>query len=155
MHYEHVTPEQRIAELSALLEILDPVRFTRGVPVEGKKDLEPIMVRRLKRDLRLLGVESFPRRLLVQLSLRNAGDAWRVERTTYDAETGEEGKPTSSDLGSSPPLELDIATKLQRYTELCAPVSGHGRLPFIHLQQRLLSSHGHRPSPGGYRENDA
>ncbi|MFS8069622.1 MAG: DISARM system SNF2-like helicase DrmD, partial [Byssovorax sp.] len=125
---------------SALLEILDPVRFTRGVPVEGKKDLEPIMVRRLKRDLRQLGVARFPRRLLVQLALRNTSGTWRVERTAYDAETGEERKPITSDLAAGPPIELDLAEKLQRYTELCAPTSGQGRLPFIHMQQRLLSS---------------
>jgi hypothetical protein len=125
---------------SALLEILDPARFTRGVPVEGKKDLEPIMVRRLKRDLRLLGVESFPRRLLVQLALRNVGGVWRAERTPYDAETGKEGAPVTTELGKGEPVELTIASKLQRYTELCAPTSGQGRLPFIHLQQRLLSS---------------
>src|SRR5204863_2995143 len=29
---------------------------------------------------------------------------------------------------------------LQRYTELCAPASGHGRFAFVSLQQRLLSS---------------
>ena len=37
---------------SALLEILDPQRFCRGVPVQGKKLLEAVMVRRLKEDLR-------------------------------------------------------------------------------------------------------
>lgn len=45
---------------ATLLEILDPQRFTRGIPVEPG-DLEPIMVRRLKEDLRRLG-EPFPRR---------------------------------------------------------------------------------------------
>ena len=53
---------------SALLEILDPIRFTRGVPIAGPEALEPIMVRRLKRDLRQLGVDRFPERLLVKLS---------------------------------------------------------------------------------------
>ena len=33
---------------SALLEILDPTRFCRGVPVRNKADLEPVLVRRLK-----------------------------------------------------------------------------------------------------------
>ena len=61
---------------SALLEILDPVRFTRGVPIEGPEELAPIMVRRLKRDLRHLGVERFPRRLLVQLALEHDGGGW-------------------------------------------------------------------------------
>jgi hypothetical protein len=39
---------------SALLEMLDPQRFTRGVEVRPK-DLDPIMVRRLKEDLRRIG----------------------------------------------------------------------------------------------------
>jgi hypothetical protein len=125
---------------SALLEILDPVRFTRGVPVEGKKDLEPVMVRRLKRDLRQLGVERFPRRLLVQLALSNSAGAWRLEQTSYDAESGAEGQASASTLGAGEPIELLLGDKLQRYTALCAPASGQGRLPFIHLQQRLLSS---------------
>jgi len=33
---------------STLLELLDPYRFTRGVKVRAKTDLEPVMVRRLK-----------------------------------------------------------------------------------------------------------
>ena len=125
---------------SALLEILDPVRFTRGVPVQGRKDLESIMVRRLKRDLRQLGVEQFPKRLLVQLALRHDGQAWRVEETSYDAETGEQRPSSSRKLGEGMPSELVLGEKLARYTELCAPSGGTGRLPFINLQQRLLSS---------------
>jgi hypothetical protein len=39
---------------SALLEMLDPQRFTRGVEIRPR-DLEPVMVRRLKADLRRLG----------------------------------------------------------------------------------------------------
>ena len=39
---------------ATLLEILDPQRFTRGIDVEAK-ELEPVMVRRLKEDLRRLG----------------------------------------------------------------------------------------------------
>jgi hypothetical protein len=125
---------------SALLEILDPVRFTRGVPVQGRKDLESIMVRRLKRDLRQLGVEQFPKRLLVQLALRHDGQAWRVDQTSYDAETGEQRPSSSRTLGEGLPSELLLAEKLARYTALCAPAGGMGRLPFINLQQRLLSS---------------
>src|SRR6202166_2636902 len=37
---------------SALLEILDPHRFCRGVPVRSKKLLDEVMVRRLKEDIR-------------------------------------------------------------------------------------------------------
>lgn len=125
---------------SALLELLDPVRFTRGVPVEGKSELDPIMVRRLKRDLRQLGVDRFPRRILVQLALRHQGGLWQAEHRPYDAETGVEGALTQVDLGAAEPAELVLAAKLQRYTDLCAPASGQGRFPFICLQQRLLSS---------------
>jgi superfamily II DNA or RNA helicase len=46
---------------SALLEILDPQRFCRGVPVKGKKLLEDVMVRRLKEDIREVQ-GGFPRR---------------------------------------------------------------------------------------------
>jgi len=52
---------------SALLEILDPQRFCRGVKVT-KKALEDVMVRRLKEDLRLLG-EAFPLRVPGQVDL--------------------------------------------------------------------------------------
>ena len=39
---------------STLLEILDPQRFTRGVPIRPR-DLDPVMVGRLKSDLRHFG----------------------------------------------------------------------------------------------------
>ncbi|MGH9525101.1 MAG: DISARM system SNF2-like helicase DrmD, partial [Terriglobales bacterium] len=50
---------------SALLEILDPQRFCRGVEVRGRQMLDAVMVRRLKEDLREMG-EAFPRREVVQ-----------------------------------------------------------------------------------------
>ena len=52
---------------AALLEMLDPIRFIRGIPVEPAM-LEPVMVRRLKEDLRQLG-EPFPRREVERLSI--------------------------------------------------------------------------------------
>src|SRR5437870_9513514 len=53
---------------SALLEILDPQRFCRGVPVEGKKLLDAVMVRRLKEDIR--AVEGgFPHRNVKQIDI--------------------------------------------------------------------------------------
>ena len=47
---------------SSLLEILDPQRFTRGVPVRPR-ELDAVMVRRLKSDLRHFG-EKFPERVV-------------------------------------------------------------------------------------------
>ncbi len=54
---------------SALLEILDPQRFCRGVPVHSKL-LEPVMVRRLKEDLRGIG-QRFPERIICEITLDN------------------------------------------------------------------------------------
>ncbi|HRI08498.1 MAG TPA: DISARM system SNF2-like helicase DrmD, partial [Nannocystaceae bacterium] len=127
---------------SALLEILDPVRFTRGVPVAGAAALAPIMVRRLKRDLRLLGVERFPKRILVGIALgHRAPEGWSALATRYDAEEGTREPPAelARALGGDP-SELELAAQLARYTALCAPASGRGRLVFINLQKRLLSS---------------
>jgi SNF2 family DNA or RNA helicase len=53
---------------SALLEILDPQRFCRGVPIDGAKQLEPVMVRRLKEDLRRLE-GGFPERKIVEVPI--------------------------------------------------------------------------------------
>ena len=54
---------------SALLELLDPQRFTRGVPVY-KGDLERVMVRRLKSDIR--GISGgFPVRRVVPEEITN------------------------------------------------------------------------------------
>jgi superfamily II DNA or RNA helicase len=52
---------------SALLEILDPQRFCRGVPVK-KRMLDDVMVRRLKDDIREVQ-GGFPKRRVVQLDI--------------------------------------------------------------------------------------
>ena len=104
---------------SALLEMLDPQRFTRGVPVRPS-DLTPIMVRRLKSDLRALG-ESFPKRTIDPIEIDN--------------------------LPSNAP-ELALSEMLFAYEELrerrLSTVSrthaAQARLMFSGLQQRLLSS---------------
>jgi ERCC4-related helicase len=104
---------------SALLEILDPQRFTRGVPVEPA-ERDKIMVRRLKADLRALG-ESFPERV--------------VEPIVID------GLPADAP-------ELDLARRLSDYEDLRERriarlpnrQRAQARLVFSGLQQRLLSS---------------
>lgn len=95
---------------SALLELLDPHRFTRGVK-PSRQALDTVMVRRLKRDLRQLGVEGFPCRRVVQVDV------------------GEPGSP-----------EVELSRLLAEYTALMRPARGPGRLVFINLQKRLLSS---------------
>lgn len=104
---------------ATLLEILDPQRFTRGMDVR-EQDLGPVMIRRLKADLRELG-EAFPER--------------KVERVRI------------SGLSESEP-ELRLAEMLAEYGALRerrigALPAGKGaqaRLSFVGLQQRLLSS---------------
>ncbi|MCC7137596.1 MAG: DEAD/DEAH box helicase [Planctomycetes bacterium] len=55
---------------AALLEVLDPQRFCRGVPVKSPKLLDDVMVRRLKQDLREVG-EEFPRRHVEPVVLKD------------------------------------------------------------------------------------
>ena len=55
---------------AALLEILDPQRFCRGVPVRNRKLLDTVMVRRLKQDLREIG-EEFPQRYVSPIVIDN------------------------------------------------------------------------------------
>jgi len=56
---------------AALLEILDPQRFCRGVPVRSKALLDAVMVRRLKQDLREINNADFPERKIVAVKVDN------------------------------------------------------------------------------------
>jgi hypothetical protein len=96
---------------STLLSLLDRQRFTRGVPPTSRA-LEPIMVRRLKSDLRALEVANrFPERQVIAL-----------------------------EIASPDAPELELARMLAEYTRLMAPERGRDRLVFVNLQKRLLSS---------------
>jgi SNF2 family DNA or RNA helicase len=104
---------------SALLEMLDPQRFTRGVEVRPK-DLEPVMVRRLKSDLRRLG-EDFPDRVVEAIPIAGLPeDAPELALARMLADYGEL-------------REKRIATLASRQAALA-------KLSFVGLQQRLLSS---------------
>lgn len=97
---------------SALMAMLDPQRFTPGVPITaGSKSLSAVMVRRLKRDLQTLGKSSFSIRDVVRIPL------------------------TSADCA-----EVELSRMLAEYTDLTKPKRGRGQLVFINLQKRLLSS---------------
>ena len=108
---------------SALLEILDPQRFIRGVPVKGKEGrtlLDDVMVRRLKEDLR--AVEGgFPKRVVRQIDI--------------------DGLPDDAP-------ELKLSTLLNQYRELreerlkveTKRKQAAAALLVSGLQQRLLSS---------------
>ena len=102
---------------SSLLELLDPQRFMRGVPVSPAAR-DAVMVRRLKSDLLKLNVSRFPKR--------------EVEPVVLD------------DLPPDTP-ELVLASLLQDYrtwSELGLEGTSLGRARFLFsgLQQRLFSS---------------
>lgn len=104
---------------SALLELLDPQRFTRGVPVT-KENLEKVMVRRLKEDIRQIA-GGFPKRTVVQQDI--------------------DGLPENAP-------ELALARLLDDYAAACeSHLEAATRkkqiefqLVISHLQQRLFSS---------------
>jgi hypothetical protein len=129
---------------SALLELLDPSRFTRGVAVENREKLAAVMIRRLKRDLMGFSSLHFPVRRLLELQVRREGEMWHV--ATQEATTRAGNVPAADTYhlrgeltkGESP--ELELAALLRQYTELCAPASKRDKMVFVGLQKRLLSS---------------
>jgi SNF2 family DNA or RNA helicase len=104
---------------SALLEMLDPQRFTRGVEVRPK-DLEPVMVRRLKADLRRLG-EAFPERIIEAVSI--AGLREDAPELHLSSQLAAYGELRMKRIAGLPPQKAALA-----------------KLAFVGLQQRLLSS---------------
>jgi ERCC4-related helicase len=104
---------------SALLEMLDPQRFTRGVEVRPR-ELEPVMVRRLKADLRRLG-EAFPERKVEAIVITGLpDDAPELDLWHHLAAYGE--------------------LRQRRVAKLPAQKATLAKLAFVGLQQRLLSS---------------
>ena len=129
---------------SALLELLDPQRFTRGVPV-APRQLDRVMVRRLKSDLRRLGIKGYPERQVIQVELRAIGGVWQArERTADESGSGSPGawREVGPALPGGPnePAELALSRRLAAYARLLAPAARRARLVLLHLQKRLLSS---------------
>jgi ERCC4-related helicase len=119
---------------SSLLEILDEKRFTRGVEVDPA-ELEPVMVRRLKEDLRQLKVDAFALRRVGAVELTHANGRWTSQNRWHDKTLDD-----AVDVGAADDAELELARLLTEYTSLMKPERGPGRLVFINLQKRLLSS---------------
>jgi hypothetical protein len=101
------------------MEMLDPQRFTRGVPIV-QRDLRPVMVRRLKSDLMASG-EKFPRRIVEPIVL--AGLPWEAPELALSRMLTAYGELRDSRIDNLPPHEKAKA-----------------KILFIGLQQRLLSS---------------
>lgn len=105
---------------SALLELLDHHRFTRGVPVRGKADLEPVMVRRLKEDIRETQ-RDFPERRVVKLEISGLDE-------------------DAPELVLSRLLEQYRRLREQRFADASKKARASAGLLTVGLQQRLLSS---------------
>ena len=104
---------------SALLEILDPQRFCRGVKVT-KKMRDEVMVRRLKDDLREI-VGGFPKREVVQIDIGGLPN-------------------TSPELRLAELLDEYRSLREQRLNSESRRVQTASGLLITGLQQRLLSS---------------
>jgi ERCC4-related helicase len=104
---------------SALLELLDPQRFVRGVPVDAKLR-DTVMVRRLKSDLRAIG-EQFPKRNITRIE---------IDRLPADA----------PELVLSRLLQQYRKAREARLTSATRSQQASAMLVVMSLQKRLLSS---------------
>ena len=105
---------------STLLELLDPYRFTRGVKVRGKRDLEQVMVRRLKEDIRTVR-GGFPQRRVVPVVIDNL-------------------PADAPELALSRLLDRYRTLREQRHAKAPSKERAAAGLLVVGLQQRLLSS---------------
>ena len=105
---------------STLLELLDPHRFTRGVKVRGKKDLDAVMIRRLKEDIREIQ-GGFPRRDVKPVVIDNLPE-------------------DAPELVLSRLLDEYRTVRDQRFATATARGRAAAGLLVVGLQQRLLSS---------------
>jgi len=104
---------------SALLELLDPQRLTRGVKAL-RSNLDGVMVRRLKDDLREL-IGGFPKRELVQVDISGL-------------------PPDAAELKLSKLLDQYRRVRQLRMAGATKREQAEAALRVSHLQQRLLSS---------------
>lgn len=128
-HFEHrlflsATPHNGHSNsFSALLELLDPQRFTRAVPIKSARELDEVMVRRLKSDLRELAGTDFPERV--------------VEEISIDGLDEDDPELVLAEL-------LDSYRKVRTSQVKSGDISGRGKsavkLVLISLQKRLSSS---------------
>lgn len=105
---------------STLLEILDPHRFTRRVPIKGKRELEEVLVRRLKEDVRAIQ-GGFPIRKVVPIL---------IDDLPADA----------PELVLSKLLDQYRTLREQRLAMASRKAQVASGLLLVGLQQRLLSS---------------
>ena len=105
---------------STLMELLDPYRFTRGIRIRGKRDLDEVMVRRLKEDIRQV----------------QGGFAKRnVKRVLVEGLP-----PDAPELRLSSLLDEYRTARERRHANASKRAQAAAGLLVVGLQQRLLSS---------------
>jgi superfamily II DNA/RNA helicase len=104
---------------SALLEILDPQRFIRGVPA-NPKNVKAVLIRRIKEDLRELQ-GGFPKRIVKAIKIKNLPS-------------------DSPELVLPELLDKYIGIREISLAKTSKRAQAAAGLVTIHLQQRLLSS---------------
>ncbi len=105
---------------STLLELLDPYRFTRGVKIRGKGELEEVMVRRLKEDIREIQ-GGFSRRIVERMVIDNL-------------------PPDAPEIRLSELLDQYRTAREERHATTSLRSQAAAGLLVVGLQQRLLSS---------------
>ena len=105
---------------STLLELLDPYRFTRGVRVRGRRELDDVMVRRLKEDVRQIQ-DGFPHRAVERIEIAGLPD-------------------DAPELVLSRLLDEYREAREQRHRGASGRARAAAGLLVVGLQQRLLSS---------------
>ncbi len=140
---------------AALLEILDPQRFCRGVPVRNKSLLDAVMVRRLKQDLREINHTDFPQRTVIPMLIQGLpADAPELQLArllqTYRSCREERLKTASKSTQAAAMLVL---TSLQK--RLLSSIEAFARTLAVHRraiarqldQARSASPPQHPPAP--------
>tara|TARA_R110002126_G_scaffold1402_2_gene7942 strand:+ start:2882 stop:6226 length:3345 start_codon:yes stop_codon:yes gene_type:complete len=108
------------SSFSTLLELLDPTRFTRGVKISGKTELDKVMVRRIKEDIRAIQ-GGFPVRKIVR-------------------EVIDDLPPGTPELLLSGLLDEYRSVREERHKTSTKRAQAAAGLLVVGLQQRLLSS---------------
>lgn len=105
---------------SALLEILDEHRFTRGFPIDGRNQTRDILIRRMKEDLRKVE-GGLPERMIEQVTIEFAEDK-------------------APELALARMLSEYRAARAARLSDASKRSRAAAGLLVVGLQQRLLSS---------------
>ena len=129
---------------SALLELLDPQRFVRGVPVDAKLRDE-VMVRRLKSDLRALG-EPFPERNILRVVIDQLPDdapELALSRFLQDYRSAREAELASAPKAAQNAALL-VLTSLQK--RLLSSIEAFARTLDVH-RRALLKRAQHDTQP--------